>query len=326
MATKTKTKSTFKKSRNVVMDSVKNIHNQVIETTEDFIEVSVVTGEKYQKIAAKAIKKSEPLITKQVDIVFDTLEELYDQYEHGTKRILNLLGIKDQVKLAKNVGKSVVKAAQKRFGKNVVSFATTTKGAAADTIKKVSKKKVKATKKAKAAAKKIKKSSMAKSTAKTVKAKATKISKASKVAAKKVSNATAAKSKKAAAKATKAKTTAKVSKPKVKSTRTKAASKRTATRAKAAPKRTARKTTAKRTTVAAKRTVSPSVVVAQSLQKINGVGPKMEGMLNAVGVYTYSDLAAHNKKSLTAAIEAIYPSARLTNLSKWIQSAKRLSK
>lgn len=296
--TKSKAAKTLKKSRTVVMDSVQSIHNQVLDTTEDLIEVSVITGEKYQKIAAKAIKKSEPLITKQVDIVFDTLEEMYDQYEYGTKRILNLLGIKDQVKIAKNVGKSVVKAAQKRFGKNVVSFGKTAQGAAEATIKVVTKKKAKAEKKAKATAKKLKNSDVVASTTKAVKAKVAKASKKSKSAAKKA-----------------VKTTVK-------------ATKVVATKAPSTRGRKSAPATTKRATKVSKATkvVNPVLTVADDLKKITGVGPKMEGLFNQIGVYTYKDLAAYNKKSLTASVEAIYPSARMASASKWIQHAKRLAK
>lgn len=95
----------LKNTRNRVMTTVKNLHGNVLTLTEDFIEGTVTTANKYQKVAASAIKKTEPLIEKQVDLVFDSAEAVIDQVQSNSKRFQKLLGIEKQVKQAtKRIG------------------------------------------------------------------------------------------------------------------------------------------------------------------------------------------------------------------------------
>ena len=100
MATATATRKRKATKRVDVKKTMTNINETLINTTEDIIENTVETGEKYQKLFAKTLKKSEPIIEKQVDIVFDTFESLKDQYEFGTVRFKKLIGWNDK-KVAK---------------------------------------------------------------------------------------------------------------------------------------------------------------------------------------------------------------------------------
>jgi len=92
-ATKTRRKTA---KRNSVKTRIQDLNSTLIETSEDIIDGAVVTGEKYQKLLAKSIKKSEPIIEKQVDLVFDTVETLKGQFDHGTGRFKKLIGWNDK--------------------------------------------------------------------------------------------------------------------------------------------------------------------------------------------------------------------------------------
>lgn len=92
--------TTAKKRRSTKKVSVKstltNLNNTLINNSEELIETSVATGEKYQKLFVKSLKKTQPLVDKQVDIVFDTLESIKDQYDFGTVRFKKLIGWNDK--------------------------------------------------------------------------------------------------------------------------------------------------------------------------------------------------------------------------------------
>lgn len=108
MTTKTPTIKKLENARSFVMKTAKTAHNTILGTTEEFIEGSINTAEKVQKLTAKTIKKTEPIVEKQVDIMFDAAEEVFVQIEKGSERFQKLLGITDQVtKVKKYVSKSV---------------------------------------------------------------------------------------------------------------------------------------------------------------------------------------------------------------------------
>lgn len=108
MATKTPTLKKLENARSFVMKNAKTAHNTLLSTTEELIEGSIATAEKVQKLTSKTIKKTEPLVEKQVDIMFDAAEEVFVQMDKGSERFQKLLGITDQVaKVKKYVNKSV---------------------------------------------------------------------------------------------------------------------------------------------------------------------------------------------------------------------------
>lgn len=112
MATATKKRKTTRKVS--IKKSLVDLNSRLVNTSEEVIDGTVLTGEKYQKLFAKTVKKSEPIIEKQVDIVFDTLEELKDQYQTGAQRFRKLIGWKDIKKSTKNTLKSIRKSAEDR--------------------------------------------------------------------------------------------------------------------------------------------------------------------------------------------------------------------
>jgi len=78
MATRTNNLKELNKRRDRVKKSVTEIHDSVLKNTDNLVSVSIQTGKKWQKIMDKAVKNSEPLMAKQVDMVFDTLETARD--------------------------------------------------------------------------------------------------------------------------------------------------------------------------------------------------------------------------------------------------------
>ena len=107
MATATATRKKKAARRVDVKKTVNNINETLINTTEELIDNTVITGEKYQKLFSKSLKKSQPIIEKQVDMAFDTLESIKDQYEFGTVRFKKLIGWNDKkaVKFRKDATK-----------------------------------------------------------------------------------------------------------------------------------------------------------------------------------------------------------------------------
>lgn len=127
MANQTKRRQTLKNGRTSVLNSVKTIQNQLVDLSEVAIEETVATGVKYQKLAVKAIKKSEPLMEKQVDIIFDTAEEIYAQLGKSNKRFQRLFGITKQVNQAKRMLTKTYKQSSEVLDKNVAYAAKTLK-------------------------------------------------------------------------------------------------------------------------------------------------------------------------------------------------------
>jgi len=109
MATATKRRKTTKKV--TVKNTLNDLNTALITGSEELIDTAVITGEKYQKLFAKSVKKSTPLVEKQVDIMFETMESLKDQFDFGTVRFKKLIGWNDKAvaKFRKNATKRVEK-------------------------------------------------------------------------------------------------------------------------------------------------------------------------------------------------------------------------
>lgn len=107
MATATKRRKTNKKVS--VKNTLTELNCKLINGSEELIDSTVITGEKYQKLFAKTLKKSEPLVEKQVDIMFDTIESVRDQFEFGTVRFKKLIGWNGKTlkKFRKNATKNI---------------------------------------------------------------------------------------------------------------------------------------------------------------------------------------------------------------------------
>ena len=102
MATKkSKKENTFSKTKTIV----KKINNDLIDASFNAIETTVKTGEKWQKLTAKLIKKAEPLTKKQINLVVETAESIKGQLENSTGRLKTLVGY--DPKMVKNAKKMV---------------------------------------------------------------------------------------------------------------------------------------------------------------------------------------------------------------------------
>lgn len=71
---------------------VKKINSDLIDASFNAIETTVKTGEKWQKLTAKLIKKAEPLTKQQINMVVETAETIKGQLENSTDRLKNLVG------------------------------------------------------------------------------------------------------------------------------------------------------------------------------------------------------------------------------------------
>lgn len=71
---------------------VKKINSDLIDASFNAIETTVKTGEKWQKLTAKLIKKAEPLTKQQINMVVETAESIKGQLENGTERLKTLVG------------------------------------------------------------------------------------------------------------------------------------------------------------------------------------------------------------------------------------------
>lgn len=166
MASITQTKKNMTKTRNEVKKSLGQVHDTVLTTTDELVDGLILSGEKWQKLFAKALKNSKPILNKQVDIIFDGLETFQGQLKQGNKRIKKLTGV-DPQKVAGQVEDRVREETDK-----IISLVQRTAQKAEDTVedavKTVESKTKKTAKKATKTAKKVQ------SKAKTTRAKAKK--------------------------------------------------------------------------------------------------------------------------------------------------------
>jgi len=71
---------------------VKRINNDLIDASFNAIETTVKTGEKWQKLTAKLVKKAEPLTKQQINMFVETAESIKGQLENSTERLKTLVG------------------------------------------------------------------------------------------------------------------------------------------------------------------------------------------------------------------------------------------
>lgn len=89
MATKkNKKQDTLGKAKAIV----KRINSDLIDASFNAIETTVKTGEKWQKLTAKLVKKAEPLTKKQIHMVVETAESIKGQLDNSTERLKTLVG------------------------------------------------------------------------------------------------------------------------------------------------------------------------------------------------------------------------------------------
>jgi predicted flap endonuclease-1-like 5' DNA nuclease len=180
---------------------VKRINSDLIDASFYAIETTVKTGEKWQKLTAKLVKKTAPLTKQQIKMVSETAETIKGQLENSTERLKKLVGYDPKMmenakkmvsknpfvekaeemkeKFEKEVAKnSLVKRAEKmsdKLKKNISSTISEAKGKienyTGEAVETVTKKTAEAT------AKKAPKAPKAAKTAKTAKEKKKKVTK-----------------------------------------------------------------------------------------------------------------------------------------------------
>ncbi len=85
---KSKKDNKLGKAKAIVM----KINNDLINASFNAIETTVKTGEKWQKLTAKLVKKAEPLTKQQINMVVETAESIKGQLENSTERLKTLVG------------------------------------------------------------------------------------------------------------------------------------------------------------------------------------------------------------------------------------------
>ena len=288
---------------------VKKINNDLIDASFEAIETTVKTGEKWQKLTKKLIKKTEPLTKQQINMFAETAETIKGQLETGTERLKKLVGFNPEMfeqakdivtenplakkaerltnKLKKEVSENpLVKKAEKMTAKIKKEISETLEDITEDVKDKVED---------------------------FVEDVQEKVEKAVKGDTK-TKKATKAKAKKATTKKAATKVTAK-----------KASVKKTPAKKVVVKKTTAKKTPAKK--VAPKKVEVKRTNIKNDLKVIKGIGPKMETLLNTAGITSYEDLAKMTIKSINKVLtDAGIVNIKIYNTSDWKAQAKEAAK
>jgi nucleotidyltransferase/DNA polymerase involved in DNA repair len=141
MATKNSNNLTMNSNKETIKKVSAKVHEELLSTSHLFIDETVATLTRMQKITGKVIKKSEPILEKQIDITFDAVEALANQASKGGKRALKLLGMTKQYnKLTSTISKKVeaIPSTEEMIG-NAKDFVASAKSDVEETINKASK-------------------------------------------------------------------------------------------------------------------------------------------------------------------------------------------
>lgn len=303
--------------------TVKKVNKGLVNASMAAINTTVENGEKWQKLTKKLIKKSEPVRTKQMNMVFETATAVKKQATTGAERMMELVGYDASV-----VDKAMNFATKNPVSKKVISVA----GSVAD---KVSKNPV--VKKVEKTTDGIKKMSIAKynDVKEDVLETATKILKKGEAIVKD------AKEPKKTAKQVKTKGAAKVKATKKITTKKATVAKKTTAKKVAAVKKVT-KTVVKEiknegtTKVAAIREegkkkvaeVKTATVKAvkndakDDLKLIHGIGPKLESVFNKNGISTFVALSKAEKTQIETILDEAGPIFKNTDTADWKKQAE----
>ncbi|MEE9373277.1 MAG: helix-hairpin-helix domain-containing protein [Saprospiraceae bacterium] len=87
--------------KNITRKKFKNnygrIHDHVLSVSEETVEITVENLGKWQKLFAKSLNASTPLVEKGIDLTFTVAETLVEQYKTGGIRMISLLGLGSSV-------------------------------------------------------------------------------------------------------------------------------------------------------------------------------------------------------------------------------------
>ena len=126
MATKTAKKNKNLSTIEIVKKQTSNFNKAALNTTNDIVDETLATGEQWQKLFAKTLRKGTSLFGKQQDMVLSGLEMLKDQYSYGNKRFRKLLDLKPiDSKTPKSATKKTKAAAKTKKSIDQVMEATT---------------------------------------------------------------------------------------------------------------------------------------------------------------------------------------------------------
>lgn len=319
MATKAKAKKATKKAS--------TINSGLINASMAAINTTVENGEKWQKLASKLIKKSEPVRTKQINMVFDTASAVKKQVTTGSGRMMNLVGYDASVVekalnfATKNpVSKKVFSVAEGIVDKVTSNPVVKKVEKTTDDIKKMSIAKFNDVKEdvLEQAKKALQKGEDLVEEAKTPKKTPKKTTK--KVIAKgdaKVKTARKTTTKKVA---TAKKTTAK----KVVAVKETAKAIVTEVKTESAKKVAEIKEVGKEKVAAVKTETKKTIKTSakDDLKIVYGIGPKLEDVFNKNGINTYAELAKTEEAKIEAILEEAGPIFKNTDTSDWKKQAE----
>ncbi|GER60208.1 hypothetical protein ULMA_23160 [Patiriisocius marinus] len=330
MATTTKAKKVTKKISKKVTPKVSNkistvskVNKGLVNASMEAINTTVENGEKWQKLASKLMKKSEPVRTKQMNMVFETATAVKSQVNSGAERMMDLVGYDASV-----IDKAMNFAKKNPVSKKVMDVA----GGIADKVQKNP-----MVKKVEKTTEDIKKMSVAKFND----VKEDVLEQAQKILHKGEELVEEAKTPKKTTKQVKAKGTAKVKTAK-KTTAKKATTVRKTTAKKvAAVKATAEETVkeiknegtekvadvivaGKQKVAAVKKETKKAIknTAQDDLKIIHGIGPKLEGVFNKNGIKTYADLAKVESSKIEEILAEAGPIFKNTNTTDWQKQAE----
>lgn len=252
---------------------VKKINSDLIDASFDALENTAKTGEKWQKLANKLIKKAEPISKKQKAMVVESAETIKSQLASGTERLKDLVGYDPKT----------LEGAKKMIAENpVVEKAGEVKGKIEKEIAN-NKLVVKAEKMTSKLTKKIS------STIEEVKEKIEEYTEEAMEAA---------------------------------PTKKKAVKKTTKKAAPKAKKTVAKKAVAKK--VEEKKIEVPASDKKDDLKLIKGIGPKLEEVLNGIGLTAFEQIKKLTIKDMTKLLSDAGVNTKLYDISGWKKQAKEL--
>lgn len=303
--------------------TVKKVNKGLVNASMAAINTTVANGEKWQKLTKKLIKKSEPVRTKQMNMVFETATAVKTQATTGAERMMDLVGYDASV-----IDKAMSFVTKNPVSKKVMNVA----GEVAD---KVSKNPV--VKKVEKTTDGIKKMSIAKYND----VKEDVLEQASKILKKGEALVEDAKEPKKTTKQTKAKGASKVKATKKTTAKKATVVKKTTAKKVATVEKAAKKVVKeiknegsekvadvlvegkKKVAAVKKETVKAVKNDAQDdLKIIHGIGPKLESVFNKNGINTYADLAKADKTQVEKILEEAGPTFKNTDTADWQKQAE----
>ena len=116
MATEKARKDTMQKRMDQLKSRISGLHDEVLVASDSFVEMSLASGAKWQKLMATTLDKGTEMFEKQQDITLTALEEIKSQYLTGSKRLWKVLGL-DNTKAKKKA--RLEKQSRSRNGRKV---------------------------------------------------------------------------------------------------------------------------------------------------------------------------------------------------------------